>query len=160
MHGQVKQRLQDSNSKYKIRAYVKRREVNFEEGDLVLAYLRKERFPIGQYNKLKLKKIGPCQILRKFSANAYELELPTGIGISPIFNIADLYPYTIDDIWQDENDSDTTVTEVVDWLKQMPPARPTEAEAILEKKVAKKTRGQEYWEYLVKWQGLPEEDAT
>jgi hypothetical protein len=42
---------------------------------------------------MELKKIGPCKILRKFSSNSYELELPPDIGISPIFNVADLYPY-------------------------------------------------------------------
>ena len=139
---------------------MKRREVNFEVGDLVLAHLRKERFPRGQYNKLKLKKIGPCKILRKFSTNAYELELPIGIGISPIFNVADLYPYKIDDTEQPEEDGDPTTLEEVDWLKHMPTERPTEAEAILETKVAKKTRGKEYLEYLVKWRGHRVEDST
>jgi len=66
-------------------------------GDVVLAHLRKERFPRGEYNKLKMKNIGPCKIFHKFSVNAYELELPLGIDISPIFNVAELYPYIVGD---------------------------------------------------------------
>ena len=59
----------------------------------MLAHLRREIFPKREYSKIKLKKIGPCNILRKFSANAYEIELPPGVGISPIFNVVDLYKY-------------------------------------------------------------------
>ena len=59
----------------------------------IFAHLRKERFPRGTYNKLKMKKIGPCRIIRRFGTNAYEIELFDGIGISPIFNILYLYPY-------------------------------------------------------------------
>ena len=66
----------------------------------MLAHLRRERFPKGEYDKLKMKKIGPCKILRKFSTNAYELEMPTGIGISPIFNVADIYPFIANDTVQ------------------------------------------------------------
>jgi hypothetical protein len=46
---------------------------------------------------MKLKKIGPCKILRKFDENAYEIDLPEDVGISPIFKISDLYPYREDD---------------------------------------------------------------
>jgi hypothetical protein len=44
-----------------------------------------------------MKKIGPCKILRKFDANFYEIDLPEDVGISPIFNIVDMYPYSMDD---------------------------------------------------------------
>jgi len=54
-------------------------------------------FPRGTYNKLNMKKIGPCKILRKFYANTYDIELPDDVGISPVFNISDLYPYREDD---------------------------------------------------------------
>jgi hypothetical protein len=64
---------------------------------LILAHLRKERFPRGTYNKLKMKKIGPCKVLKKFGSNTYEIELPDGIEISPIFNISNLYPYKVEE---------------------------------------------------------------
>ena len=139
IHEQVKKQLQNSNI-YKNKADFSRREVNFEVGDLVLAHLRKERFPKMEYNKLKLKNIGPCRILRNFSANAYEIELPSDIGISPIFNVADLYKY--EDGGIDERPEDR---EHIDWLKQLPTAQPLQLEMILDKKVFKKTRGQEYF---------------
>ena len=88
-----KRKLHESVGKYKWRADLKRREVNFQIRDLVMAYLKNERFRKGDYNKLKLKKIGPCKILRKFSANAYELELPCDLQISPIFNVSNLYHF-------------------------------------------------------------------
>ena len=73
LHEQVKKRLQDTSYRYKKQADLDRKEVNFEVGDMVLAHIRKERFPKGECNKLKMKKIGPCKVLRKFLVNAYEL---------------------------------------------------------------------------------------
>lgn len=84
-----------------------------------MAHLRKERFPTWEYNKLKLKKIGPCRILRKFSSNAYEIELPSDIGISPIFNVFYLYPF------KGENEvltyaRDTVINHTIYWKQQLP----------------------------------------
>jgi hypothetical protein len=155
LHAQVKQRLQKSNQEYKRRADQRKRQLQFEVGDMVLAHLRKERFPRGTYNKLKMKKIGPCKILRKFGENAYELELPEGIGISPIFNISDLYPYRTED-----EGAGTNEQPVIQWQKKLPVAQKPEMECILEKSVGRKTRRKQYLEYLVKWKDHPVEDAN
>ena len=60
-----------------------------------------------------MKKIGPCKILRKFDANAYEIELPDDVGISPIFNISNMYPYREDDIERSEDQ------EKIQWENKM-----------------------------------------
>jgi hypothetical protein len=98
IHGQIKEHFQNSSQEYKHRVDQHHRELQFEVGDQVLAYLKKESFPRGTYNKLKMKKIGPCKVLRKFDANAYEIDLTNDVAISPIFNISYVYPYRGDQV--------------------------------------------------------------
>eukprot|EP00253_Pinus_taeda_P031986 PITA_31986 len=112
-------------------------------------------------SKLKFKKIGPCKIICKFSANAYELQLPPWIGISHTFNVADLFPYVA-------GSADNVVAEPPrdtkgegdSWTRQMPMAPPVEIEGILDTQVAKRTRRKEYLRYLVKWKNRPIEDSS
>ena len=63
---------------------------------------------------MKLKNIGTCKILKKFYANAYGIELPEDIIISPIFNVEDLYTYRGDVI------GEADVQDEFHWMQQMP----------------------------------------
>jgi hypothetical protein len=135
LHSHIRGQLQSSSQEYKHRVDQHRRELQFEVGDQVLAHLRKERFPRGTYNKLKMKKIGPCKILRKFDANAYEIELPDDVGISPIFNISDLYPYREDDTEGSE------YQEKIQWEKQMPIEEKPQMEKIVDQRIGKRPGG-------------------
>ncbi|GKB47293.1 putative reverse transcriptase domain-containing protein [Tanacetum coccineum] len=51
------------------------------------------RFPVGEYNKLSAKKIGPLEIVEKINSNAYRLKLPSHIRCSDVFNVKHLIPY-------------------------------------------------------------------
>jgi hypothetical protein len=122
-----------------------------------LAHLRRERFPRNEYNKLKLKKIGPCKILRKFSTNAYEIKLPPDIGISPILNVVDLYIYRGP---EDKDEDDQGKVKSIQWMKQLPTTKQLQMEKILDKRIVKKTKKHDYYEYLIKWKDLITIDVT
>ncbi|XP_059074855.1 uncharacterized protein LOC131874917 [Cryptomeria japonica] len=105
-----------------------------------------------------MKKIGPFKILKKYGNNAYHIDLPSDIGLSPIYNLADIYAYknVVHDVGVAGYVDPPTPYMMEDVLSQ-----PTsEIEYIADKRVRKETRRQTYYEFLVKWKGKPLEDAT
>ena len=96
--------MQVSNKQFFFIKDAHRRYQVFNEGDLVMVYLWKERFLRETYHKLKYKKIGPCKILKKINDNDCKVDLPVDLDISLVFNIFNLYIFHGDDLG-DENEA-------------------------------------------------------
>jgi hypothetical protein len=95
--------------------------------------------------------------LEKYGQNAYKIDLPNHLDISPVFNVQDLIPYKgpviPESIQQKEIEHD--VQDI-----RIQPKTKLQAEKILDSRIQKTTRRRVYREYLVKWSGLPEAEAT
>jgi hypothetical protein len=85
--------LKATYEKYKAHADKKRRQLDFNIGELVWVYLSKDHYPRGDYNKLTRRKFGPYPILEKFGENAYRVELPEDMHISNVFNFRHFHKY-------------------------------------------------------------------
>jgi hypothetical protein len=104
MHEITKLNIEKLKEMYRIAGSKGQKEVKLEPGDLVWLHLRKEWFLDLRKSKLMFHGDGPFKILEKINDNAYKLELPPEFGVSPTFNISNLWPY----LGEDEVPSRTT----------------------------------------------------
>lgn len=118
-----------------------------------MAHLRNDRFPREIYNKIKYKKIGPCNILRNIFDNFYEMDFLENLYISLVFNVLDLHEFQ-EEIKEEEVDT------MDEWKEQLLVRQTKEVEEILAKRVGRRTRGKYCFKYLVKWKNRILEDAS
>ena len=77
----------------------------FSVGEGVMVRVHPKGFLLRSVKKLQARRTDPYTVLRRIGSNAYELNIPRGLGISSIFSFEDLiwhhasddYPYIIPD---------------------------------------------------------------
>ena len=85
-----------------------------------------------------MKMRGPFKILKKCGNDAYHIDLPTDLGISPIFNVANIYAFK----GPKDNEEVEAVQhkEQLNLLQELPQVPKPTIEAILGKRQTQKTR--------------------
>ncbi|KAG7559385.1 Retrotransposon gag domain [Arabidopsis thaliana x Arabidopsis arenosa] len=96
IHEQAKKNIEEKTKQYTKQANKSRKELIFNEGDLVWIHLRKERFPKERKSKLMPRIDGPFKVLKRINNNAYSLDLQGKYNVSNSFNVADLIPFIAD----------------------------------------------------------------
>jgi len=152
IHMEVRRKLTLSAESYKRAADIHKHHVEFQEGDLVMIRIRPERFAKGTYHKLHHRSAGPFKILKRLGSNAYHIELPSPLQLSPIFNVEDLTKY----VGHHDGPSEPIPSPPVRLPSYVKPR--DEVEAILEDQIVSTRRGG-YQKFLVKWKNRPLSDC-
>ena len=152
MLSQLKNNLHSANNRMKQQADSKRRDVEFQVGDMVFLRLhpyRQQSVFKRAYQKLASKFFGLFPVEEKIGNVAYRLKLPATARIHPVFHVSLLKKHI----------GDHTVMGT-----ELPPMADAE-EIIIEPDMILDTRwvkrGSKFIEErLVQWKHLPKEDAT
>ncbi|KAL5772293.1 hypothetical protein ACOSQ2_012217 [Xanthoceras sorbifolium] len=133
----------------------KRRQVEFQVGDLVLVKLLPQQFKAFRkvHKGLVRKYEGPFPILKKVGKVSYKVELPPRLKIHPVFHVSHLKPYHADTEDPSRGESSRAPTAVVTSYDK-------EVEEILADRVVRKRGVPRSSKYLIKWKGLPTSEAT
>lgn len=142
-------------------ANLKRRELTFRVGDLVL--LSTEHLTLkdkDRTKKLMSKYIGPFSIKRVVSDVAYELDLPANMKIHAVFHVSKLRVYKESVTSYPDRTSDADSSRPPPELINDEGKEEWEVERILKKRTVKGRGNTKREEYLVKWLGYPEWEST
>ncbi|RVX03528.1 Transposon Ty3-G Gag-Pol polyprotein [Vitis vinifera] len=158
IHEEVKRRLSLSTEAYSTAANTRRKDRQFQVGDMVLIRLKPERFPPGSFNKLHARRARPFKVVKKLGPNAYVIELPADYGISHIFNIEDLTQFHGPEEPVPATSDLTTQQDAVIRVPKNTAPR-DEIASILDHQFVT-TRCGGYYKFLVKWKNRPQSDSV
>ncbi|KAH6766309.1 hypothetical protein C2S52_017292 [Perilla frutescens var. hirtella] len=149
---ELKQNLLQAQHRMQQQANRKRREVEFQVGDLLLVKLQPYRqmsVTRRSYNKLVKKYYGPFPIVERLGTVAYHIELPKGSKIHPVFHVSLLRLF--------RGTTDIAISELpledVDGKPVSLPAAVRSVKTVL-------LHGKPELMVLVQWQGSPSEEST
>lgn len=142
--------LEKARRRYEKQVNARRREVEFEVGQKVLLNVKNFTMPEGLTPKFMSKFAGPFPIVERVFKDVYKLELPPEIKVHPTFHVSLLKPFKEDTLWPDRKQVIRPPPELVGEHLEY------EVEGILKSRNLK-NKGKEY---LVKWRGYHEKEAT
>lgn len=149
----IRKKLLKAQDQMKKQADHKRREVNYQVGDLVLLRLRPYRQSSTKGNssvsaKLAKRFYGPFQVIERIGPIAYKLKLPDEAKIHPVFHCSKLKPF------RGTPTPPSIETFPSTFVNDQPLISPL---AILDHR---RTSPEAPWEVLVQWRGLSPDETS
>ena len=151
----TKEYLDKAAKKMKKWADKHRRPVEFQVGDSVMVKLLPQQFKVFRsvHKGLVRKYEGPFPILRKVGKVSYQVELPSKLKIHLVFHESMLKPYHGDNEDPTRGVTQRAPTAVVTSFDR-------DIEEIEAKRLIRRRGVPSYNEYLIRWKGLPDSEAT
>ncbi|XP_073151819.1 uncharacterized protein [Henckelia pumila] len=147
--------LEKAQRRMKKWADAKRRQQEYSIGDEVLIKLLPHQFKAfrGVPKGLIRKYEGPFTIIARVGKVSYRLDLPNTLKIHSVFHVSMLKPYYPDEEDTSRGDSHRAPPVVTNSFDK-------DVEEVHSKRIERRRGVQPRIQYLIKWKGLPESEAT